>query len=404
MKIGPDVDLRRIAEDTQLFTGAELEGLCREARIVALREDITATVVCDRHFQIVKCSLKPALIRAEIDSYASFLKNPSVKCTGEFVSSVKNDSKHKKESLGPLSTLKVGVVADPVVSLCETVVETSSMKCFAETPNKKNKITMIAEPLERGLPEDIENGGVSIDWNRKTIGEFFEKSYGWDMLASRSIWAFGPDKQGPNILLDDTLSGEVDKYLLNAVKDSIVQGFQWGAQEGPLCDEPIRIVKFKIVDARIAPEPLHRGSAFLMATPRLMEPMYYVEIQTPSDCVSAIYTVLSRRRTPAYIVKAFSPVIESFSFETNLRYHTQGQAFCLPVFDHWAIVPSDPLDKSMVLQPLEPAPIQHLAREFMVKTRHRKGMSEDVSINKFFDEAMMVELAQQSADLHRQMM
>ncbi|KAM7508297.1 hypothetical protein LguiA_018750 [Lonicera macranthoides] len=318
-------------------------------------------------------------------------------------------------------------VADPVVSFCETVVESSSMKCFAETPNKRNKITMIAEPLERGLAEDIENGVVSIDWPRKKLGDFFQTKYDWDLLAARSIWAFGPDKQGPNILLDDTLSSEVDKSLLNAVKDSIVQGFQWGAREGPLCDEPIRNVKFKIVDAKIAPEPLHRGtgqiiptarrvaySAFLMATPRLMEPVYYVEIQTPIDCVSAIYTVLSRRRghvtadvpqpgTPAYIVKAFLPVIESFGFETDLRYHTQGQAFCLSVFDHWAIVPGDPLDKSIVLRPLEPAPIQHLAREFMVKTRRRKGMSEDVSINKFFDEAMVVELAQQAADLHQQM-
>ncbi|KAK6163347.1 hypothetical protein DH2020_000211 [Rehmannia glutinosa] len=318
-------------------------------------------------------------------------------------------------------------VADPVVSFCETVVETSSMKCFAETPNKKNKITMIAEPLERGLAEDIENGVVSIDWPRKKLGDFFQTKYDWDLLAARSIWAFGPDRQGPNILLDDTLSSEVDKGLLNAVKDSIVQGFQWGAREGPLCDEPIRNVKFKIVDAKIAPEPLNRGtgqiiptarrvaySAFLMASPRLMEPVYYVEIQTPIDCVSAIYTVLSRRRghvtadvpqpgTPAYIVKAFLPVIESFGFETDLRYHTQGQAFCLSVFDHWAIVPGDPLDKSIVLRPLEPAPIQHLAREFMVKTRRRKGMSEDVSINKFFDEAMVVELAQQAADLHQQM-
>lgn len=33
-----------------------------------------------------------------------------------------------------------------------------------------------------------------------------------------------------------------------------------------------------------------------------------------------------------------------------------------------------------------------------------QGMSEDVSINKFFDEAMVVELAQQAADLHLQMM
>ncbi len=35
-------------------------------------------------------------------------------------------------------------MADPVVSFCETVVETSSLKCFAETPNKRNKLTMIA--------------------------------------------------------------------------------------------------------------------------------------------------------------------------------------------------------------------------------------------------------------------
>lgn len=39
-------------------------------------------------------------------------------------------------------------------------METSSLKCFAETPNRKNKITMIAEPLEKGLAEDIEAGKV----------------------------------------------------------------------------------------------------------------------------------------------------------------------------------------------------------------------------------------------------
>ncbi|GMP50628.1 hypothetical protein CsSME_00017168 [Camellia sinensis var. sinensis] len=45
MKVSNDVDLKQIAEDTELFTGAELEGLCREAGIVALREDISASVV-----------------------------------------------------------------------------------------------------------------------------------------------------------------------------------------------------------------------------------------------------------------------------------------------------------------------------------------------------------------------
>lgn len=62
--------------------------------------------------------------------------------------------------------------------------------------------------------------------------------------------------------------------------------------------------------------------------------------------------------TPIFIVRAFLPVLESFGFETDLRYHTQGQAFCQSVFDHWSIVPGDPLDRSVVLRPLEPAPIQ----------------------------------------------
>ena len=36
------------------------------------------------------------------------------------------------------STISIDIkVADPVVAFRETVVETSSLKCFAETPNKK---------------------------------------------------------------------------------------------------------------------------------------------------------------------------------------------------------------------------------------------------------------------------
>jgi len=315
-------------------------------------------------------------------------------------------------------------VSDPVVAFCETVVETSSLTCFAESPNKKNKLTMIAEPLEKGVAEDIETGKVSMQWDKRRLGEFFQTKYEWDLLAARGIWAFGPDNSaGPNILVDDTLPSEVDKNLLNTVKDSIVQGFQWGTREGPLCDEPIRNVKFKIMDASIALEPIHRGggqiiptsrrvaySAFLMATPRLMEPVYFCEIVAPADCVSAVYTVLSRRRghvtqdapkpgTPLYTVKALIPAIDSFGFETDLRSHTQGQAFVISVFDHWQIVPGDPLDKSIILRPLEPSPPNALAREFMVKTRRRKGMSEDVSINKFFDDPMLLELAKQDADL-----
>ena len=235
-------------------------------------------------------------------------------------------------------------VADPVVTFTETVIESSSLKCFAETPNKRNKLTMIAEPLEPGLAADIELGnGVDITMPKRKLGKFFQEKYDWDLLAARSIWAFGPEVNGPNVLVDDTLPAEVDKGLLGQVKEFIVQGFQWGTREGPLCDEPIRNAKFKILDSQIAAEPINRGggqiiptarrvaySAFLMATPRLMEPIMAVEITAPADCVSSIYTVLARRRghvtqdvampgTPLYKVSCFLPAIESFGFETDLR-------------------------------------------------------------------------------------
>ena len=97
--------------------------------------------------------------------------------------------------------------------------------------------------------------------------------------------------------------------------------------------------------------------------------------------------------SPLYTVKALLPAIDSFGFETDLRTHTQGQSFCQIHFDHWQVVPGDPLDKSIVLRPLEPSPAQHLARDFMIKTRRRKGLSEDVSVAKFFDDPMLLELA-----------
>lgn len=96
---------------------------------------------------------------------------------------------------------------------------------------------MISEPLERGIAEDVETGRVTMKMTPKERGTFFQEKYQWDLLASRSIWAFGPDESGPNILLDDTLPSQVDKKMLGSVKEHIKQGFQWGAREGPLCDE-----------------------------------------------------------------------------------------------------------------------------------------------------------------------
>ena len=147
---------------------------------------------------------------------------------------------------------------------------------------------MISEPLERGIAEDMETGRVTMRMTPKDRGTFFQQKYQWDLLASRSIWAFGPDESGSNILLDDTLPSQVDKKMLVSVKEHIKQGFQWGAREGPLCDERVcskpgsvtlacpddfglsamRNVKFRILDASLAAEPIYRGGGQIVPTAR----------------------------------------------------------------------------------------------------------------------------------------
>ncbi|KAK3300518.1 P-loop containing nucleoside triphosphate hydrolase protein [Chaetomium fimeti] len=300
-------------------------------------------------------------------------------------------------------------VSDPVVRFCETVQDMSATKCYAITPNKKNTITMAAEPLDDGIAKDIESGAVRIRDPMRKTAKFFEEKYGWDILAARSIWAFGPDEMGPNILQDDTLPGEVDKKRLNTVKESIRQGFSWAAREGPLCEEPIRNTKFRLIDVALAQEAIFRGggqiipttrracySSFLMASPRLMEPMYSVSMTGPQDSVSTVYNILARRRghvlsdgpiagTPLYRVDGLLPVIDSFGFETDLRINTPGRAMVSLVFDRWNVVPGDPLDREAVTRPLQMANPLGTARDFVLKTRRRKGLSEDVTVAKFLE-------------------
>jgi U5 small nuclear ribonucleoprotein component len=314
-------------------------------------------------------------------------------------------------------------VADPTVRFCETVVETSSLRVFADTPNRATRLYMTAEPLDPGLAEAAEAGRVSPAFPRAQLAAQLASEFGWDALASRSLWAFGPDADGPNALLDDTLPGEVDKTLLRAIRESVVSGFQWGSREGPLCEEPMRGVKFKLLDATVAAEAAMRGggqviptarrvaySAFLLASPRLMEPMFRCDIQAPADAMSAIYAVLAKRRghvvsdrpipgTPVFAIRALLPALESFGFETDLRVHTLGAAFGMCVFDSWAVVPGDPLDRSVVLHPLEPSPPASLARECMLKTRRRKGLAEDVSVGRFLEDEGLLALARADAEL-----
>lgn len=276
--------------------------------------------------------------------------------------------------------------SDPVVSYRETVTEESEIMCLSKSPNKHNRLFCKACPMPDGLAEDIDKGEVSARDEVKNRAKVLAEKYEYDVTEARKIWCFGPDGTGPNILVDCTKGVQ----YLNEIKDSVVAGFQWATKEGVLCEENMRGIRFNIHDVTLHADAIHRGggqiiptarrvfyACCLTAKPGLLEPVYLVEIQCPEQAVGGIYGVLNRRRghvfeenqvagTPMFMVKAYLPVNESFGFTADLRSNTGGQAFPQCVFDHWQILPGDPMEASS-----RPAQV-------VTETRKRKGLKEGI--------------------------
>jgi elongation factor 2 len=285
-------------------------------------------------------------------------------------------------------------ISDPVVSYRETVISESSMDCLAKSPNKHNRLYMRALPLQEELAQMIEDGKITPKDDPKQRAKVLADEFGWDKGDATKIWTFGPDATGPNLVVDITKGVQ----YLNEIKDSVVAAFQWATKEGLLCDEQLRGVRYNLIDVVLHTDAIHRGGGQIIPTarkcfyaaqytadPRLLEPVFLVEIQAPQGVLGSIYGVLSRRRghviseiqrpgTPMYNVKCYLPVMESFGFTSDLRAHTGGQAFPQCVFDHWQVLGGDPFDPSQ--------------KTFKVvqETRKRKGLSETVpSLDKYLD-------------------
>jgi len=94
--------------------------------------------------------------------------------------------------------------SDPVVSYRETVSAESDQMCLSKSPNKHNRLFMKAVPLADGLPEEIDEGTVGDRDDPKIRAKLLAEKYGWDVTEARKIWGFGPEGNGPNVVVDVT--------------------------------------------------------------------------------------------------------------------------------------------------------------------------------------------------------
>jgi len=256
------------------------------------------------------------------------------------------------------------IMSDPVVSYRETVGGPSSQTCLAKSPNKHNRIYMTAEPLDEDLSKAIEDGPAGPKADAKERAKLYREKFNWDENAARKIWAWGPETEGANVVVDQT---QAVQYM-NEIKEHVNSAFQWTTKEGPLCEENMRGIRYNIMDVTLHADSIHRGAGQIMpptrrvcfaaemvSQPTLQEPMFLVEITCPQDAMSGVYNCMQPRRgqvfeenpregTPLLQVKAYLPVSESFGFVAALRQQTSGQAFPQCVFDHWENLPGNAMD------------------------------------------------------------
>ncbi|KAI9622361.1 hypothetical protein KEM48_007252 [Puccinia striiformis f. sp. tritici PST-130] len=247
------------------------------------------------------------------------------------------------------------------------------------------------------------------------------------------VWAFGPKRSGPNLLLDklpgsvrslkmpsrkeqdrSAESGSNQLISMREFDDSIETAFQLATFKGPLCAEPMSGMCFSIETLEIDSDDLTGSvetirskwsqltgelissvqeafrSAFLDWSPRLMLAMYTCEIQATTEVLGKVYGVIARRKgiikseeikdgTTFYTIGAKLPIIESFGFNDELMKKTSGIALPQLIFDGFEILfDQDPFWIPKTDEELEDfgsvADKENLARKYMDQVRKRKGM------------------------------
>ncbi|XP_073133992.1 uncharacterized protein [Henckelia pumila] len=275
----------------------------------------------------------------------------------------------------------------------------------------------------------------------------------WKNFFKR-IWALGPRQIGPNVLLtpvsenytegsvlirgsphvserlgfidacDGNDASRESSFLMydmlreaGSLESSVLSGFQLATSAGPLCDEPMWGLAF-IVEAYISPierqsnendsslqQPEQYGiftgqvmstvkeacrAAVLQRKPRLVEAMYFCELNTPTSSLGSMYAVLARRRAQVikeemqessslFTVHAYVPVAESFGFADELRRWTAGASSALLVMSHWETLTEDPFFVPKTEEEIEEfgdgsSVLQNTARKLIDAVRRRKGL------------------------------
>ena len=207
------------------------------------------------------------------------------------------------------------------------------------------EVHMVIEPYYEGMPEPSKYkvAGKDITVNIKGKEEY-DLDWGGKLQFYNSI-----------------VGGAIDARFMPA----ILKGIMEKMDEGPLTGSYARDIRVIIYDGKMHPVDSNEISfklaarnafkeAFRNAGPKIMEPIYSVEVLTPSEYMGAVMSDLQNRRAMIMGMesdKGFDrlnarvPLAELYRYSTSLSSLTSGAATYTMQFASYEQVPADVQDK-----------------------------------------------------------
>lgn len=162
---------------------------------------------------------------------------------------------------------------------------------------------------------------------------------------------------GKLVFYNCIVGGVIDQRFIPSIQKGIMEKMQ----EGPLTGSYVRDVRVIVYDGKMHPVDSNDISfkiagmmafkeAFHQADPKILEPIYEVEIRVPEELMGDVVTDLQTRRSIILgmdsnghyqVIKAKTPLSELDKYSTSLRSITQGRGSYSSKFSEYAAVPSE---------------------------------------------------------------
>jgi elongation factor G len=162
---------------------------------------------------------------------------------------------------------------------------------------------------------------------------------------------------GKLVFYNCIVGGVIDQRFIPSIQKGIMEKMH----EGPLTGSYVRDVRVIVYDGKMHPVDSNDISfkiagmmafkeAFHQADPKILEPIYEVEITVPEELMGDVVTDLQTRRSVILgmdsngmyqVIKAKTPLSELDKYSTSLRSITQGRGSYSGRFAEYAYVPTD---------------------------------------------------------------